>query len=189
MARSDQPSSFLRFLRISPYTSLATGGDEIETRHTIQLKPSIGLILRYKRVRMIGAATLVACTIAFFLYRHGGNLNFDRLCIPSSSKSPLPSNIDNISWTRYAYIQYVTNTEYLCNSVMLFEILHRLGSKADRLMTYPASMQLDTTSSSIESRLLLKAQNQYGVKLMPIEVQHRSGGDRKNHFPPLPSRS
>ncbi|KAK9251415.1 nucleotide-diphospho-sugar transferase [Lipomyces tetrasporus] len=65
--------------------------------------------------------------------------------------------LNGIDWSRFAYVQYVTNTAYLCNSVMLFEILHRLGSKAHRLMM-----------------LLRQARDKYGVKLMPIEIQRRA---------------
>jgi hypothetical protein len=38
---------------------------------------------------------------------------------------------ERLNWSDFAYTQYVTNTNYLCNSVMLFESLHRLKSKAD----------------------------------------------------------
>lgn len=84
---------------------------------------------------------------------------------------------DTTDWSKFAYTQYVTNTAYLCNSVMLFEILHRLGSKADRLMMYPESFAADENSDTVESRLLLKAKNEYNVKLQPIKVQSRLGGD------------
>lgn len=82
-----------------------------------------------------------------------------------------------IDWSQFAYTQYVTNAAYLCNSVMLFEILHRLGSKADRLMMYPEGFAADENSDKLESRLLLKAKNEYNVKLQPIRVQRRPGGD------------
>lgn len=85
----------------------------------------------------------------------------------------------NVDWSRFAYVQYVTNTAYLCNSVMLFEILNRLQSKADRLMMYPSGFSVDSDSDSIESKLLRKARDEYKVKLMPIEVQNRPGSDRK----------
>ena len=62
---------------------------------------------------------------------------------------------------------------------MMLESLHRLGSKADRVLMHPTSMHADPTSDSVDSRLLLRAQNEYGTKLVPIEVQHRSGGDGK----------
>ncbi|KAL4804759.1 glycosyltransferase family 8 protein [Aspergillus unguis] len=104
----------------------------------------------------------------------------------TSSPKPLyyPEDVDlpslqtgvEIDWSRFAYAQYVTNTPYLCNSVMLFETLHRLKSKADRLMIYPDNFQVDNGLSS-EGRLLQKARDEYGVKLMPVKVQSRAGGD------------
>ncbi|KAH8424920.1 uncharacterized protein LDX57_002666 [Aspergillus melleus] len=60
---------------------------------------------------------------------------------------------------------------------MLFEALHRLGSKPDRLMMYPSRFLEDAQNSSTESRLLRKARDEYEVKLMPIEVQSRDSGD------------
>lgn len=54
---------------------------------------------------------------------------------------------------------------------MIFEALHRLGSKAERLLMY--SEVFDEDPSSPESRLLQKAKNDYSVSLTPIEVLHR----------------
>ncbi|KAF5643222.1 glucose n-acetyltransferase 1 [Fusarium sp. NRRL 52700] len=82
-------------------------------------------------------------------------------------------------WSRFAYIQYVTNEDYLCNSVMIFEALHRLGSKADRLLMYPQEM-LDPEAehaSSHGGKLLIRARDEYNVTLQPIEIQHRDGQD------------
>ncbi|PYH90397.1 nucleotide-diphospho-sugar transferase [Aspergillus ellipticus CBS 707.79] len=80
-------------------------------------------------------------------------------------------------WSRFAYVQYVTTTAYLCNSVMIFEALHRMNSKADRLLLYPDEFPIE--GDSTESRLLRKARHEYGVKLVPIKVQsqHKNGGD------------
>jgi hypothetical protein len=61
---------------------------------------------------------------------------------------------------------------------MLFETLHRLGSRADRLLMHPSSMHADPKDESDDSRLLVRARDEYGVKLMPIQVQHRDGDDR-----------
>ena len=80
-------------------------------------------------------------------------------------------------WSQFAYVQYVTNLPYLCNSVMLFESLHRLGCKPDRLMMYPSEFSL--AGDSTESRLLRKARDEYKVILKPIEVQRRVTYDRK----------
>ena len=75
------------------------------------------------------------------------------------------------AWSRFAYVQYVTNLPYLCNSIMLFERLHSLGCKPDRLMMYPSGFSFDDNST--ESRLLTKARDEYKVKLMPVDVQRR----------------
>ena len=64
---------------------------------------------------------------------------------------------------------------------MVFEILHRLNSKADRLLMYPSDFQLDgdPETESPDSRLLRKARDQYDVKLKAIEVQRRNSADGK----------
>ncbi len=86
-----------------------------------------------------------------------------------------PTGVD---WSRFAYVQYVTNLPYLCNSVMLFEALNRLGCMADRLMMYPDHFSLEDNST--EAILLRKARDEYKVILKPIEVQRRGGNDRKS---------
>ena len=52
-----------------------------------------------------------------------------------------------LDWSRFAYVQYVTNLPYLCNSVMLFESLYRLGSKPHRLLLYPSSFSTENNST------------------------------------------
>jgi alpha-N-acetylglucosamine transferase len=63
---------------------------------------------------------------------------------------------------------------------MIFEALHRLGAKPDLLMLYPAEYPLEDASE--ESRLLRKARDQYGVKLVPINIQRRTGDDGRFQF-------
>jgi hypothetical protein len=89
---------------------------------------------------------------------------------------PSATHGDGIDWKRFAYVQYVTNTAYLCNSVMLFESLHRLGTKAEKLMMYPS--QFAPGGDSVEGKLLAKARDVYGVKLTPVDVQRRTSNDR-----------
>jgi alpha-N-acetylglucosamine transferase len=84
---------------------------------------------------------------------------------------------DHVNWSRVAYAQYATNTDYLCNSVMLFETLHRLQSKADRLLMYPSNYLIDELDSTRESWLLRKARDEFDVKLVPVEVQRQDVGD------------
>ena len=54
---------------------------------------------------------------------------------------------------------------------MLFESLHRLGCKADRLMMYPSGYSPDNNST--ESRLLTKVRDEYKVGLKPIDIQRK----------------
>jgi hypothetical protein len=152
----------------------------------IKLQPHFLEMLKSKRVRIVGIATVAAAILVFVLI--GPKMppiqtewHFSSP-LPSSS-SPAASCADKpVDWSRFAYVQYVTNTAYLCNSVMLFEILHRLGSKADRLMMHPANFD-PGNPESVEGGLLLKAKNLYGVKLMPIEVQRKSVADGEHHPP------
>lgn len=79
----------------------------------------------------------------------------------------------DVRWSDFAYTQYVTNENYLCNSLMIFESLHRLKSKADRVMMYPRDWTVpddDGANSTFASKSLAQARDQYGVKLVPIEV-------------------
>jgi hypothetical protein len=88
---------------------------------------------------------------------------------------------DGVDWGKFAYIQYVTNEDYLCNSVMAFETLDRLRSRADRLMMYPGEMLAPDAeeSDTVAGQLLIKARDEYNVKLQPIEIQRREGDDCK----------
>ncbi|KXJ91695.1 nucleotide-diphospho-sugar transferase [Microdochium bolleyi] len=149
-------------------------------------KPTITQILTSKQVRV--AASVAAVLGVFYLAFH----NYDRLpslddlrggaASSTSECKPAvvpPYNEHSVDWSRFAYTQYVTNKAYLCNSVMIFETLHRLGSKADRVMMYPDSMMdpAETNPSTEEAKLLAKARDEYKVKLTPVGVQKRAGGD------------
>ncbi|KAI0967610.1 glucose N-acetyltransferase [Xylaria arbuscula] len=153
------------------------------------LRPSLGQILTSKRIRYTGSA-LAFVGLFFLAVRH-----YDQLptlaTMRGGSSTAINANADcptavvpsfddaSVDWSRYAYTQYVTNKEYLCNSVMIFETLHRLKAKADRVMMYPNSMMepTETNPKSNEAKLLIKARDQYGVKLVPVSVQQKSGAD------------
>ncbi|TVY38052.1 Glucose N-acetyltransferase, partial [Lachnellula occidentalis] len=82
---------------------------------------------------------------------------------------PELGSAEGVVWSRFAYVQYVTTPGYLCNAVMIFEALHRMGSRPDRLLMYPSTYSLDK-SSKMEGFLLLKARDEFGVTLVPIDV-------------------
>ena len=81
---------------------------------------------------------------------------------------------DVTDWSQYAYCQYVTTKEYLCNSVMMFEALNRVEAKASKVMMYPEEWSPEGDSRI--ARLLRKARDQYDVQLSPIQVQHLNDG-------------
>ena len=127
------------------------------------------------------AVAIVACLallvlFADFLLPHR---KLDALGLVQQIKNPSHQDSNIVDWHRFAYVQYVTNLPYLCNSVMLFESLHRLGCKPDRLMMFPSHFSLEDNST--EALLLRKAREEYSVILSPIEVQRRQGNDRKSH--------
>ncbi|KAK7419959.1 N-acetylglucosaminyltransferase [Neonectria magnoliae] len=120
-----------------------------------------------KRYRWSGTAFVLTIFFVFLL------LNHDSL----PQVTPPPHGTADLDWSRFAYTQYVTNSAYLCNSVMFFEALHRLSSRADRVMMYPSGMLESDDDHSSDARLLIKAREDYNVKLVPIAVQHRNGAD------------
>jgi len=87
---------------------------------------------------------------------------------------------DKIDWSHFAYVQYVTATEHVCNSVMVFDSLHRLGSKADRVLLYPREWgPVDGPSwKALDSKattILTKARDEYNVKLRPVDLIKEKG--------------
>ena len=100
--------------------------------------------------------------------------------VEPATSTPAGNDVD---WSQYAYVQYATNTPYLCNSVMLFERLHNLSCKANRLLMYPSEFSLDADTE--EAGLLKKARDTYNVILKPIKVQSRPSRDRESPLNPL----
>lgn len=88
--------------------------------------------------------------------------------------------VEKVDWSGFAYVQYVTNANYLCNSLMILEALYRLGTKADRIMMYPRQWQVPDsmeTATTSEGRFLAQARDDYLTKLIPITVQTFERGD------------
>lgn len=130
-------------------------------------KPAAMTFFRPKTLRVAFSSLLALAIIVVFLRPpFGGSVYY---------RKPRPEALEGIDWSRFAYVQYATNTEYLCNSVMLFEALHRLGSKADRLLMHPSDFTTGSEDGSKERALLQKAQDAYGVTLTSIEIQRKRG--------------
>ncbi|EPE25282.1 Nucleotide-diphospho-sugar transferase [Glarea lozoyensis ATCC 20868] len=165
-----QIPGFYHFSKDFTFHTMARDDADPENMHA----PNVNQILRSKRVRVVATALAVVFAISCVFrnrYEVRQYASFSSLSVPST----ICVKESNVDWSRFAYTQYVTDETYLCNSVMLFEILNRLGSKADRLMMYPNTIDLSFESSG--SKLLKKAQSEYAVKLMPVEIQHRNDAD------------
>lgn len=66
---------------------------------------------------------------------------------------------------------------------MVFESLSRLGSKADRILMYPEDWDLDIESATDrDSQLLVKARDEYDVKLTPVEIPKADDGSWNGSF-------
>lgn len=99
--------------------------------------------------------------------------NLTELSIAPSSSYHQETGPSDVDWSKYAYTQYVTNPTYLCNSLMIFESLHRLGSRAERLMMYPEEWSIMSDSS--DAALLRKARDEHKVILQPVRIQTLEG--------------
>ncbi|KAK1579899.1 glucose N-acetyltransferase [Colletotrichum navitas] len=139
-------------------------------------RPSLSEVLRSKRFRAVVAAVV---GILFVILVFQNSVRVSAIRSSASFGVGAASGQDHVDWSRFAYVQYVTDSHYLCNSVMFFERLDHVGSKADRVMMYPSSM-LDpqaTGGGTKDAKLLIRARDVYGVKLVPIVVQHRESAD------------
>ena len=116
----------------------------------------------FRRSRWIYATVIL---VLFWLWR-------PRAILPRRAPVHAPSiRYKSIDWSRYAYSQYATNSAYLCNAAMVFDSLSRLGSKADRILFYPETWDLDIADpTDRDSQLLVKARDAYSVQLIPVEI-------------------
>lgn len=128
-------------------------------------------------LRMITMSPKIVRAIFMVVSSLLGLVTLWQLPSPSPPRGNSPQQID---WSRFAYTQYATDRSYLCNSVMIFEALHRLGSKADRVLVYPASFLTSEIDRSPEARLLRFARDQYAVKLKPVQVILKGGAGGKS---------
>lgn len=172
------------FLQDSPFFPVGLRYDDAP--RVPYRKPSLRQVLKSKTVRAT-FTTIIAVIAAFLLLRSVRRAIIKQwfsgpACLRNQLFVPTQYYLheEGIDWSQYAYAQYATNTEYLCNSIMIFESLQRLGSKAERLLMY--SETFDEDPSSAEYQLLQKAKNKYGVNLVPIQVQHKKAAFCKSHY-------
>ncbi|KAL4790342.1 nucleotide-diphospho-sugar transferase [Aspergillus venezuelensis] len=91
---------------------------------------------------------------------------------PAPASATPHINLDRVDWTRYAYTQYATSSPYLCNAVLVFDALEKLGSRAQRVLYYPKKWDVIVESDhDRDSQLLKMARDRYKAMLVPIELE------------------
>ena len=151
---------------------------------------TLGIMAQQKRLLyfiVVGSATSL---LILFQLKYTAPFAPASSILPTFSSDRKDSSLAGIEWSRFAYVQYVTTLPYLCNSVMLFERLYKLGSKADRLLLYPHEISPDAEGGE-GGALLRKARDAYDAILKPIEVQRKDSADCKSdvEFSTLTSRT
>ncbi|KAK5116923.1 hypothetical protein LTR62_006644 [Meristemomyces frigidus] len=87
-----------------------------------------------------------------------------------------PRSLTRTNWKKYAYVQYATDSHNLCNAVMVFEALHRHGSKAERVLLHnPQWASVSQGGDDRDAQLLSIATKKYGVVLKPVQLLDERG--------------
>ncbi|KAH7129789.1 glucose N-acetyltransferase [Dactylonectria estremocensis] len=93
----------------------------------------------------------------------------------------IPQPTLNPSWTtekeeiRFAYVQYATDLDYLCNAAINFGLLERYGATHDRVLIFPEPWNSGTSKQAVA---IAKFRSTYpDVKLRPFKVMSTSKGD------------
>lgn len=166
------------YLLDSPFLPPGELGDRFSTtRAPANPKFNFREILRWRWRRRIIPLFIITSTV-FLLGRTGRSIAVERWysgprCLKNPPMIPPSTYLEDnkIDWSKLAYVTYVTNTDYLCNAIMLFETLQRYESRPQRVILHPPSM--NPTAISVDGTLLQKALHDFHVKLIPIEVQKK----------------
>ncbi|KAL1596464.1 U1 small nuclear ribonucleoprotein C [Paraconiothyrium brasiliense] len=173
------------------YTPLAA--DDVEGGLKNPVRLSNWLMLRRVRTAIVAIVLLLLLAVLLFQYpdlnervreyAHNATASAPAVCdCPTAgSNGNLPGNVNDtlspessMQWSDFAYVQYVTNPSYLCNSLMIFEALRRYTTKAELLMMYPQEWQIPVEineGAEFETKLLVKARDEYKVQMAPIQVK------------------
>lgn len=145
--------------------------------------PRLAYFSEWFALRRIRTALITSTLLLVILsLSHFAALVPTRPALPqhTTNSSSATTYNDGVQWSDFAYVQYVTNANYLCNSLMILDALYHSKAKADRIMMYPEEWHVaedNTTDAPPESKLLAKARDAYHAKLVPIQVQSFEKGD------------
>ena len=176
MAPQRRLSDVPDFLQSSPFLPFDTETSTSDATDKAIPKPTLAQIIRSKRFRtVIGALILFTALLIlptkFRTYHPLSRLGISGPKCYFTAPVTIPEVPEGeVDWSKFAYIQYATNDDYLCNSLMLFSTLDRLESRAERLLLYTSNLLYSSTAT----RLLESARSDYNVTLMLIEKQHKN---------------
>lgn len=181
MARQRRLSDLPDFLQTSPFLPLGVRENNPDPIQKVQAKPTLAQILRSKRLRavffMVICAGFIILPSKIRIYHPLTRLGISGPKCYFNEPVVVPAIPESgIDWAEFAYSQYATNLDYLCNSLMIFDSLHRLESKADRILLYSSNLLRETSSKAVT--LLEKARTEFGVKLVLVEAQHKNNVHR-----------
>jgi len=173
------------------YSLVGSSSDDGEGAQKTRMQLSNWCVPRRVRTAIAAAAVLLLLIVVVsFRYpdlheriqelAHNATATVPTTCDCSATEIGTPSSNNETSsepsvrWSDFAYVQYVTNPSYLCNSVMIFEALRRHKTKADLLMMYPQNWELpdrESQATTLESKLLVQTRDKWKAKMVPIELK------------------
>lgn len=145
----------------------------------------------HSRLRvLVGLAILSMLSITFFFHWDGSEgINFAKLnvkqentTLPAPEEPLVPDGTDyiKVNWNDFAYVQYATDIDYLCNSAMIFEQLHNLQVKAQKVLIYPIEWGVpgedtllppeDPEKDTKEQFILQRIRDDFDVTLKPVAL-------------------
>ncbi|EPE35105.1 Nucleotide-diphospho-sugar transferase [Glarea lozoyensis ATCC 20868] len=136
-------------------------------------------IRRFKRITSSSTIQLLTiCFCAFLAIRWVIRHNHDDDNAEKYKTLAISVDTAKVDWFKLYYVQYVTTEEELCNALIVWSEIEEIGSRAQRMMFYPADWDLDekdTTPSkpdelTARARLLRTAKRAYFVKLTALDV-------------------
>ncbi|KAJ4302621.1 hypothetical protein N0V90_001510 [Kalmusia sp. IMI 367209] len=168
-----------RWIQLHRYDSLHNS-EEAEVADSLQVRLRGWLALRKVRNTLFAGALILLSIVSIHYIDLTAISRAVRPVTHQPTSETSPNINDQVDWRNFAYVQYVTNENYLCNALMILEALHGSGSKADRMMMYPDNWHVTLNvenESNMASKLLGQARDLYQTKLVPIKVQTSAKGD------------
>ncbi|KAM5345884.1 hypothetical protein ACJ41O_011745 [Fusarium nematophilum] len=127
--------------------------------------------------------TLVLTTTLTLLLTRGHGEQPGGLGLGSYSENHtwIPLTLQQPSWTteqevpRFAYAQYATDLDYLCNTIINFGLLRRYGAKHDLVLIFPKAWE-EGTSKGAKAIANIRIHHPH-INLRPMDVISTKKGD------------